>query len=64
MLKKKQLLVKYSWKICQVSIPITIVLYLIRVMGFLSFLPGGIILFLMIISILSLLSYLILQTYN
>lgn len=64
MLRKKQLLTQLSWKICQFSIPISLGLFFLRINGWLNFLPGGILLFLIITSILSLLSYLILKTFN
>ena len=64
MLRKKKLLAKYCFKIFKFSIPISIGLFLLRINGLLSFLPGGILLFLIIISLFTLLGYLILKTYN
>jgi ABC-type Na+ efflux pump permease subunit len=64
MLRKKQVLTQLSWKICQFSIPISLGLFVLRINGWLNFLPGGILLFLIITSILSLFSYLILKTFN
>ncbi|BAQ63385.1 hypothetical protein GM3709_150 [Geminocystis sp. NIES-3709] len=45
-------------------IPITVILYLLRGLGFLGFLSGGILLFLIIASFFSLVTFLIIQTYS
>lgn len=47
-----------------VLIPISIILYLVRGFGFLSFVSGGYFLFLIIVSFFSLTIFLILKTYS
>lgn len=46
-----------------VLIPSTIILYLLRGFGLLSFVSGGFFLFLIIVSFFSLITFLVLQTY-
>ncbi|WP_066348560.1 hypothetical protein [Geminocystis sp. NIES-3708] len=47
-----------------IIIPLTILLYLLRGFGLLGFLPGGILIFLIIISAFILISFLITETYS
>ncbi len=62
--RNKQLLSRYLAKTCKISIPASIVLYILRVWGLISFLPGWILLLAIITAVFSSLSYLTLKTYT
>ncbi|WP_373479124.1 hypothetical protein [Geminocystis sp.] len=62
--RKTQKITKKLRLLIVLFIPLTILLYLLRGFGLLSFLPGGIFLFLMIASLFLLISFLITETYS
>ena len=63
MLRKLGQLSKFLRSIFLISLPLSLILYTVRGLGFLGFLSGGIILFCFLIGILSGIGFLLVKTY-